>query len=212
VATYEQLIADLPLPTPEQCHNFAEHVMSAHSWYKKLPLLPPGAPFAFLLNHGAGRQVVEENGQRRFQDITDPGECWHYSMVLTSEYRERFGHWDYTVLENPFYGPGKADVSVPGPDLEEAHVPEAILAACSCRLTAFVSAAAPLSSYENDAYLRYLKAHPNDPNVARYRALVQPGPATATFREEEHKRQRELVHATVLGARDFFAGLSARPR
>jgi hypothetical protein len=68
---YRKLIARLPIPTVEQTENFAAYMVGAHSWYKHLPCHPPGAPFSFFLDPNAGRSVV----------------------MLTTEYRDRFGHW-----------------------------------------------------------------------------------------------------------------------
>ena len=34
---YPELVATLPVPTPEQTARFAEYVVDNHSWYKHLP-------------------------------------------------------------------------------------------------------------------------------------------------------------------------------
>jgi hypothetical protein len=45
---YVELLAQTPLPTEQHKQNFVEYVSHAHSWYKHLPLYPPGAPFYSL--------------------------------------------------------------------------------------------------------------------------------------------------------------------
>ena len=38
----------VPFPTEEQCNNFVEHLINAHSWYKHLPILSGGEFLIFL--------------------------------------------------------------------------------------------------------------------------------------------------------------------
>src|SRR5918995_5505055 len=60
---YLSLISDIPLPTQQQKENFVEYVSHAHSWYKHLPLYPPGAPFYFFIDKYAGcDRLVSEDG------------------------------------------------------------------------------------------------------------------------------------------------------
>ena len=47
---YRELVASLPLPSTDQTARFVDYVSGAHSWYKHLPLFPPGAPFVFFLD------------------------------------------------------------------------------------------------------------------------------------------------------------------
>ena len=51
-------VQSLTRPTAGQIDAFVQHVSAAHSWYKHLPLLPPGTPFFFYLNPNAGRETV----------------------------------------------------------------------------------------------------------------------------------------------------------
>jgi hypothetical protein len=66
----------LTMPTLLQMQQFAEFVSGAYSWYKHLPLLPPGQPLQFFLNPAAGMQLIR----------------FHYSWLPTTEYRDRFGY------------------------------------------------------------------------------------------------------------------------
>ena len=47
---YREALEGVPRPTDEQIAGFAAFVCKAHSWYKHLPLLPPGVPFQFFLD------------------------------------------------------------------------------------------------------------------------------------------------------------------
>jgi len=51
---YRALLADVPLPTKQQKENFVEYASHAHSWYKHLPLCPPGVFFNFFIDKYAG--------------------------------------------------------------------------------------------------------------------------------------------------------------
>src|SRR5262245_37733059 len=88
---YRVLVASLPMPTLVQMQQFAGHVAGAHSWYKHLPLLPPGAPLQFFLDPAAGMQLIAGSGGR--VDATPrTNRGFHYSWLPTAEYRDRFGY------------------------------------------------------------------------------------------------------------------------
>jgi hypothetical protein len=53
--TYLRTVAGLPIPTAEQINDFATYVAGAKSWYKHLPVHPPGSPMHFYLDSHAGR-------------------------------------------------------------------------------------------------------------------------------------------------------------
>ena len=91
-------VRQLPRPTAEQIDRFVEYVSAAHSWYKHLPLVPPGVPFFFFLDPNAGRDWVLTDTGGAFRDRTSdtpPHERFHYTWQPTAEYRERFGHLQY---------------------------------------------------------------------------------------------------------------------
>lgn len=101
-------------PTRAQVLAFAEHVAGAHSWYKHLPQVPPGAPFHFFLNPNAGQELVLlPDGRVGHHELTTRGV--HYSSMPTSEYVERFGHLDYECAASPRWAlSGALVVSDPG--------------------------------------------------------------------------------------------------
>lgn len=55
---YRVLVRSLPQPTLVQMQQFALFVSNANSWYKHLLYLPPGEPFQFFLDPGAGMQLA----------------------------------------------------------------------------------------------------------------------------------------------------------
>ena len=88
---YRELLAGVPEPSREQIEAFARFVSTAHSWYKHLPLLPPGVPMTLFLDPGAGAQlIVDKRG--RIRQVKRRKHGFHYSWLRTAEYRDRFGH------------------------------------------------------------------------------------------------------------------------
>ena len=95
---YRSLVADLVRPTRPQMEDFARYVSDAHSWYKYLPLLPPGAPFNFRLDPAAGLQrILDNDGTLRAEPLEKGG--FHYSSLPTAEYRRRFGHLAFSQAD-----------------------------------------------------------------------------------------------------------------
>lgn len=96
--SYVDSVATLPRPTVQQIGEFVEYVATAHSWYKHLPLLPPGRPFAFYLDPNAGREWIENGSRRQFRErvANAPArERFHYTWQTTPEYVSRFGYLTY---------------------------------------------------------------------------------------------------------------------
>jgi hypothetical protein len=86
---YVSLFRAFPKPTIDQMWAFAHHVSRAHSWYKHLPLLPPGSPFSFFCDPGAGMQrTIERDGSIQVLERHERG--FHYSWLPTPEYRTKF--------------------------------------------------------------------------------------------------------------------------
>ena len=94
---YRVLVRSLPRPTLVQMQQFALLVSHAHSWYKRLPYLPPGAPFQFFLDPGAGMKLtVRPQGS---VDARPHAKCgFHYSGLPTAEYRDQFGYLAYSWI------------------------------------------------------------------------------------------------------------------
>jgi len=92
LARYIDLIAAVPLPTPEQKEHFAQYVSHAHSWYKHLSLYPPGTPFHFHLDWFAGCE--REHGTPLIKNRTEPG--FHDNAIPTDVYRAAFGYLAYS--------------------------------------------------------------------------------------------------------------------
>ena len=88
---YRELFAGVPVPPHEQIEAFVRFVSTAHSWYKHLPLLPPGVPMTLFLDPGAGAQLVLDR-RGRIRQVNRRKHGFHYSWLRTAAYRDRFGH------------------------------------------------------------------------------------------------------------------------
>lgn len=94
---YRVLVRSLPRPTLVQMQHFALFVSNANSWYKHLQYLPPGEPFQFFLDPGAGMQLaVSLQGS---VDALSRAKCgFHYSWC-----RQRSSEIDSDI--SPIAGP-----------------------------------------------------------------------------------------------------------
>jgi hypothetical protein len=93
---YRQIVGKLPRPSDAQIDAFISFVSEAHSWYKHLPLLPPGIEFRFFLDPFSGfDRVLKRGGGVLHQERTDDSPRFHYTWMTTNEYRRRFGHLSY---------------------------------------------------------------------------------------------------------------------
>jgi hypothetical protein len=89
---YRRWIVDVAPPTDAQIEAFADYVAGARSWYKHLPLTPPGALFQFYIDPHAGvDRLVNRSGEVHLRTRTEQTAPFHYSWMTTAEYRERFG-------------------------------------------------------------------------------------------------------------------------
>ena len=89
------MVRALPRPSLEQTYRFAWFVAEAHSWYKHLPA-DRTVPFAFYLDPYAGTNlIVTPTGEVAVVEITDESTRFHYTWQTTTDYRRRFGHWNY---------------------------------------------------------------------------------------------------------------------
>lgn len=92
IDAYRLLIGAAAPPTDIQINAFADYVASAHSWYKHLPLQPPGVEFHFYIDPNAGMDhLVHTSGEVTVRARTPDTESFHYSWMTTADYRERFG-------------------------------------------------------------------------------------------------------------------------
>jgi hypothetical protein len=96
LAEYRQYVGHLPRPSAEQIDNYVRFVSEAHSWYKHLPMLPPGEPFHFFVDPFSGYdRLVQRGGGVMHQERTETSKRFHYTWMMTRDYRARFGHLAY---------------------------------------------------------------------------------------------------------------------
>lgn len=104
LSVYRAIVRALPRPSEEQVADFVAYVSGAHSWYKHLPLMPPGVSFVFFLDPSAGCDwVPAPDGGLVPRERVDPNERFHYTWMLTAEYRRRFGHLAYDSGRAPAF-------------------------------------------------------------------------------------------------------------
>jgi hypothetical protein len=232
---FEEWLKSLPVPTPEQTAQFADHVADNHSWYKHLPFFPPGASFVFFPNAHAGRGVKADGKRFTVYDVERGDYFAHDSRLPTAEYLAQFGHWDYWVYDNP-----RVFDREPGPwlysadDRHQELLPDDLKRQWSCRLTAFLKPFLPMFSLrqnelqrEADAFMasgrrsvgRWLLGlfsgqRGEDSATIRYRAVAPAirqaagtwgGASLYAFMESEARAQRELVLDTLYHVRAAWA-------
>ncbi len=92
LAYYRECVRGLPRPSDGQVEEFIRFVCSDHSWYKKLPMIPPGVPFQFFLDPLAGyTRLVAPRARVVARERPDGGKTSSYRHS-TNEYRSRFGY------------------------------------------------------------------------------------------------------------------------
>jgi hypothetical protein len=94
-------------PSDEQIENFVDYVANAHSWYKHLPLAPPGRTFWFYMDPVAGCDVfAQEDGSFRAKERTSE-RGFHYNYRNTAYWRSHFAVLQFHSNEgNNFLVPG----------------------------------------------------------------------------------------------------------
>jgi hypothetical protein len=142
---YVNLLERVPLPTQQQKQTFMEYVSHAHSWYKHLPLYPPGVPFYFFIDKYAGcDRFVSKDGTGILKERTEGGFHSNYS---TARYLDLFGHLAYCcgygtkvipLSKGPMVIPRDDLAAVPGDDARMYRLPSEILQAGVTRLTAVI--------------------------------------------------------------------------
>lgn len=89
---YRAFVAQLAPPSKNQIAAFALYVAQAKSWYKHLPLSPPGEPFHFFIDPCAGLdRVVDQKGRATFLQRTEETPHFHYTWMTTEDYRSKYG-------------------------------------------------------------------------------------------------------------------------
>lgn len=163
---YVELLAQTPLPTEQQKQNFVEYVSHAHSWYKHLPLYPPGAPFYFFIDkYAACDRLVSRDGTAVIKDRIESG--FHYSDYPTAKYRNLFGHLAYScgygskvipLSKGPMVIPHDDLTAVPGDDARMYQLPPEVVEAGVTHLTAVIH---NHSAY-NPLWLEYMPKDPQE--------------------------------------------------
>ncbi|HER00446.1 MAG TPA: hypothetical protein ENO22_13985 [candidate division Zixibacteria bacterium] len=93
---YKRIIRKYNRPTSEQIENFIEYLRQCHSWYKHLPLLPPGREFIFFIDPNAGMEILKyPDGQRLLSNIDWENYIPHYFKMPAVDYRKRFGRLEF---------------------------------------------------------------------------------------------------------------------
>jgi hypothetical protein len=91
---YRNIAGALPKPSKKQIGGFVDFVSSAHSWYKHLPLVPPGIAFHFFLNpYAACDMSLLPSGEIEYRKRHKRG--FHYAEWPTSKYLKECGYLDY---------------------------------------------------------------------------------------------------------------------
>jgi len=146
---YARLLADIPVPTVDQTSRYAIHVARSHSWYKHLPLLPPGGTFVCYLDPGAGRTRIQtpEGREVLIPRSESDDSTLHYSLLPTRKHLDLFGHWNYQASHRPgIFVMSNAgishidagEVAILDPAGEWVKVPPDETRIGTCHLTAFV--------------------------------------------------------------------------
>lgn len=235
VDAYLSLIATLPIPSVEQTERFVLYVAGAHSWYKHLPVLPPGEPFAFFLDPNAGRSLICTAERELFVDRSDEEERFHHTWILTTEYLKKFGHWSYAANAGPGLRFGSAEEGwanlttpmprVMTPDGSWVEVTTSVIESGSCSLTAMVHATINPNTWllnhgqgmmEN--FKKQLELHPDDTELARYAKVeaiqdliageyVRKNKPLEEFHREEMPRQRDKIRQALFRVRALLRNL-----
>ena len=102
LSKYRLVVSALPRPSNKQIDNFVRFVSEAHSWYKHLPILPPGAPFHFFVDPFSGTdRIFQPGGKVIHKERTKNSLRFHYTWMSTRAYRLRFGHLSYESFAAP---------------------------------------------------------------------------------------------------------------
>jgi len=120
---YLEIVRGLPRPTDGQTALFASYVADAHSWYKHLAV-DIQAPFLFFLDPHAGKYLARDAmGYAVLLPIEDVTHHLHYTAQKTTDYRRRFGCWNYNAAHGTSLayraGDHLVDTRGPGPRIAD---------------------------------------------------------------------------------------------
>ena len=141
---YEHFAAFSEIPTETQTNQFVDAVCNHHSWYKHLPLLPPGAQFVFFLNPHAGYVFddslpthIKGNRQPPIELVSREQRNFAANDIPTKEYVDKFGTWDYVVLDESD-NRNSNQVELSGFMREKTSLPKPFVENGTCFLTGFL--------------------------------------------------------------------------
>ena len=95
---YRMAMRQFAPPTDQQTQDFVDWVAQDHSWYKHLPLLPPGKLFVcFLHPHAHQLPHMSVNGAawKNIMASHKADEDDEVRHLTTDEWHARFGLWQY---------------------------------------------------------------------------------------------------------------------
>lgn len=183
---YRQWMLDIPGPTDSQIQAFADYVAGARSWYKHLPLMPPGERFHFYIDPYVGAdRVVTVSGEVHLFARTEDSEPFHYSWMTTADYREQFGCLAFSCAKgSTLFGDGylgDAPVLIDHnrlyPELVVSSAmrmapPNEVLEAGSCSLTALVHPHATADYVASRLAMKHRERTEHSDAVAEYWAEI----------------------------------------
>ena len=86
------------IPSQPQIDDFVDYVAGAKSWYKHLPLWPPGVPFHFFIDPWAGLdRLLMPDGRVAHLRRTDEQRRFHHSWIKTDDYRSKYGRLTFAA-------------------------------------------------------------------------------------------------------------------
>jgi hypothetical protein len=92
LSQYREIVRDCPRPSNAQIENYVLAASEDHSWYKHLPLVPPGVPWWFFVDPMSGfDRTLKDGGRAEHVEVKADAENLG-RRAPTSEYRSRFGH------------------------------------------------------------------------------------------------------------------------
>lgn len=213
LGAYRELFAGTTRPGSGQVDDFVTFVAGKHSWYKHLPLTPPGSLFTFFLDPCAGTQwVTDADGVEGPADIVDMSTMFHYSMMPTQQYRQRFGLLNVSCGAAPSFSLHSADSSSEfrsSPSIwseGRSHaIPAAVLMAGRLRLTGVIHDIADnvwlwrrylSTDWEGDTPHRDLIAELHWPEETGGRATLE-GIVEAVFSDDAKDEARDRMRALI---------------